>query len=94
MEIDGKQLEVYHLIATFTWGCQYPAVTQILCSLPIQVCILSFVLNGSEAEFSSRVDEFEHLIGGSLYIAVEKHILLYYSVMVADIQEETEGTIK
>ena len=71
-------------------SCSYTDI----CSLPIQVCILSFVLNGSEAEFSSRVDEFEHLIGGSLYIAVEKHILLYYSVMVADIQEETEGTIK
>ena len=58
------------------------------------MCFISFVLNGTEAEFSSRVEEFEHMIGDSLYIAVEKNILLYYSAMVAEVEEVTEGTIK
>ena len=34
------------------------------------------------------------MIGDSLYIAVEKNILLYYSAMVAEVEEVTEGTIK
>ena len=57
------------------------------------MCVTRFVINGTEAEFFSRVEEFEDLIGDSLYTAVKKNILLYYSAMVVEVQEETEGTL-
>ena len=57
------------------------------------MCFTRFVINGTEAEFFSRVEEFEDLIGDSLYTAVKKNILLYYSAMVVEVQEETEGTL-
>ena len=60
---------------------------------PEQVCFLRFILNGTEAEFAPRADEFETLIGESLYIAVEKNVMLYYSVMITEVQQETTVTM-
>ena len=57
------------------------------------MCFLRFFLNGTEAEFSPRVDEFEYLIGESLYIAIEDNIMLYYSVMVAKVEDDATGTM-
>ena len=52
----------------------------------LQVCFLRFFLNGTtEADFSPRIDEFEAVIGESLYVAVQKNIMLYYTAMVAEI---------
>jgi hypothetical protein len=62
-------------------------------SKQLKVCFLRFFLNGTEAEFSPRVDEFEYLIGESLYIAIEDNIMLYYSVMVAKVEDDATGTI-
>ena len=43
------------------------------------------------AEFSPRAYEFESVVGESLYAAVERNIVLYYSVMVAEIQPGKAG---
>ncbi|CAI8009461.1 hypothetical protein GBAR_LOCUS6345 [Geodia barretti] len=50
-------------------------------------------MNGTIAEFSPRVDEFEALIGETLSEAIEKNIMLYYSPMVAEVQQEASETI-
>lgn len=47
----------------------------------------------TEAEFSPRVNEFELLIGGSLYVAVEKNIMLYYSALVVEVKESAIDTV-
>lgn len=58
-----------------------------------QVCFLRFFIAETEAEFSPRVNEFEILIGGSLHVAVEKNIMLYYSAMVAEVKESATDTV-
>ena len=90
VEINSKQLEV----PPYTYIHNVPSNLVHFVSKPKQVCVLRIVLNGTEAEFSSRVDEFESLIGDSLYTAVENNIMLYYNSMVADIQKGAEGTIR
>jgi hypothetical protein len=50
-------------------------------------------MNGTIAEFSPRVDEFEALIGETLSVAIDKNIMLYYSPMVAEVQQEASETI-
>lgn len=57
------------------------------------MCFLRFFIAETEAEFSPRVNEFEILIGGSLHVAVEKNILLYYSAMVAEVKESATDTV-
>ena len=60
----------------------------------LQVCFLRFFLNGTtEADFSPRIDEFEAVIGESLYVAVQKNIMLYYTAMVAEIQHVPSETM-
>ena len=50
-------------------------------------------MNGTKEEFSQRVDEFEAIIGETLYVAIEKNVMLYYSPMVAEVQQGPTGTI-
>ena len=50
-------------------------------------------MNGTTDEFSARVDVFEALIGKTLYVAIEKNMMLYYSPMVAEVQQGAMGTI-
>lgn len=47
----------------------------------------------TEVEVSPRVNEFETLVGESLYVAVEKNVLLYYSVMVAEVKQSATDTV-
>ena len=59
-----------------------------------QVCFLRFVLNGtSMTEFFARETDFVALIGEALSIAVQKKYILYYSVMVAHVEEVTTTNI-
>ena len=44
-------------------------------------------------EFSAREAEFEALIGEALSIAVQKKIIVYYSVMVAHVEEAATKTM-
>ena len=50
-------------------------------------------MNGTKAEFSPRVDVFEALIAETLSVAIEENIMLYYSPMVAEVQQEGSETI-
>ena len=70
------------------------ACSNMYCIYTLQVCFLRFFLNGTtEADFSPRIDEFEAVIGESLYVAVQKNIMLYYTAMVAEIQHVPSETM-
>ena len=50
-------------------------------------------MNGTVKQFSPHVDEFEALIAETLSVAIDKNIMLYYSPMVAEVQQEESETI-
>lgn len=83
-EIESKQLKVYTIHAILD--------KKSYSNLVAQVSFLRFVIDGTTtAEFSPRVNEFEGVVGESLYTAIQKNIVLYYSIMVAEIQPGKAG---